>query len=331
MNGLRRLGYLTGLLVLGCGSGTEDSEERVGEARAELSTPLTTPVPCCRAAGCSELTYGAPTASDAVSIWPGTNIQLLFADALVTCAKLPQSSPEQVAWSEPAGHDRYLDAVLQLLRSMPKHDGALLNFDDPKPLQDNWTAFRNDPAYNCDPVTLTPGRDATLPSEVAVKELIPGTGVDLNEHEYRLRSSSALRDAGINACIARTLRGMFPGSSASEALLMPAADQRALLELIRERAQIAMLNYALLAVAFIGERTWSGEIDGWPAVLQSDVISHIQAWADKCVVDPNLEGCGGSGHLAAMGRDFLSTVDLHVQVTKELVELARRSRSSKVL
>ena len=67
-------------------------------------------------------------------------------------------------------------------------------------------------------------------------------------------TNADLRSGGLNLCIAQKLRAVSPGAAGGEALLLSEEEQRQLIEIIRERAQIAMLNYALLGVVLANPR-----------------------------------------------------------------------------
>ncbi len=162
------------------------------------------------------------------------------------------------------------------------------------------------------------------------------------------RESAANGDlltAGINLCMAQRLRQLSPGGSGGELLLLPASDQRYLLEVIRERAQIAMLQYAELGVVFshtyIGGALTPDELNGDQYniygdltsegnVIEQTTIPDLEYWAEHpTCVNNNGDLVTCSGQLAAMGRDFATAVQMDVQTSEELSQLLARSSSAR--
>jgi len=223
----------------------------------------------------------------------------------------------------------------------------------PETYLDDWISFRQDPSRTCDAQTLEPNQDAHFDADHGVKESIPVDAVVYNNMSPKnqadvTRQTAANGDlltAGINLCMAQRLRQLSPGGSGGELLLLPAADQRYLLEIIRERAQIAMLQYAELGVVF--SHTYAGgtltpdELNGDQydlygnltsagSAIEQTTIPDLEYWAEKpkCVNNKgNPVSC--SGHLAAMGRDFAAAVQMEVQTSEELSQLLARSSSAR--
>ncbi|MCB9610146.1 MAG: hypothetical protein H6716_26400 [Polyangiaceae bacterium] len=137
----------------------------------------------------------------------------------------------------------------------------------------------------------------------------------------------------MNLCIATRLRNIAPGGTSGELLLSSANEQRQFLEVIRERAQVAMIDYALLGSVFVAPTVVGYDSSGFPLepLDSRQRIPELQHWAAQCAL--GLEGgCSGydstDSHLNAMGRDFASAVQLHVTVTEEILDLMGRSASS---
>ncbi len=158
-----------------------------------------------------------------------------------------------------------------------------------------------------DPVlqTVTPGV-APIP---ALPNPAPngwyGANVDLANHIVRMPS--------MNLCIARELNAKAPGSASGEELLLAASDQRELLEVTRERAQMAIIEFAQLAVAFtapIAATTPNLFDTATPLPL-------VAAWGQ----DP-------SKALTQMGLDFAAAVQLHAVVSQQIADLLGRSASA---
>lgn len=118
---------------------------------------------------------------------------------------------------------------------------------------------------------------------------------------------------------------------------MSNAGQRELLETIRQRSQIAMLQYALLGSVFASDSAEQAIPDKskkadcplppWHPICalwrKDDPARHIRI--------PFLKYFGNhapAAWLSGMGRDFATAVQLHTQVTQEVSALLARSRSA---
>ena len=167
--------------------------------------------------------------------WEGDTVQLLVADAWVGCSAKDGGLFDETY----SGNDPYLQQIIWLMH--------VATASDPQAIFQTWWDFRQETTNNCDPVTGKPALAGVLiPKSVIREEITTSNG----DKDRRKRANADLRQAGVNLCIAQRLRNASPGASAGETLLLPEADQRLLLETIRERAQIAMLQYALLGVVF---------------------------------------------------------------------------------
>ena len=232
--------------------------------------------------------------------WEGDTVQLLVADAWVGCSAKDGGLFDETY----SGNDPYLQQIIWLMH--------VATASDPQAIFQTWWDFRQETTNNCDPVTGKPALAGVLiPKSVIREEITTSNG----DKDRRKRANADLRQAGVNLCIAQRLRNASPGASAGETLLLPEADQRLLLETIRERAQIAMLQYALLGVVF------STSPQASPVNPHaSQTIPLLQQWA----ADNQ-----SSGRLMDMGRDFSAAVQLHSMVSQELLELFARSRSAR--
>src|SRR5262249_27801356 len=119
--------------------------------------------------------------------------------------------------------------------------------DQPTGLFPRWAAQRSDPQCNVDPstgkkaaATIRPNPSFDLPAIA----LPPGDAFETSA--LRVRASEQLRTAELNLCAAQRLRAVAPGASGGAALLLPADGQRRLLDVIRARAQRAMLQMATI-------------------------------------------------------------------------------------
>jgi hypothetical protein len=119
--------------------------------------------------------------------------------------------------------------------------------------------------------------------------------------------------AEVNLCMAQKLREEMvtaPG------LLFQSADVREALEVIRERAQLAMLQYGLLGVAFTSPDTgWAGA-----TLPPGQFIGTLRAWANNPT---------NAAKVAQLGRDFAAAIEVHTQVTRELGDDLARAASAR--
>jgi len=331
----RLLGVLLVLVVAACGAGDSLPGEGLGQGRQPLRIPGLTGVPCCRASVTTSCAQ--PTANDVRSVWDASPVDLLVADALVEC-QASTTNPGAIHHTEIA-HDAYLQRISQkILQALPNGAPPVscgTPCIDSRTPEQRWADFRALPLFQCDPTTLAPGRVVKLDLKHGVKEHIQalvGTPDFANpQNARRAAANGDLRTAGVNLCIAQRLRRASPGSTSGETLFLSEADQRYLLEVIRERSQIAMLQYALLGVAFTTPTDLTIQLDASGNVINlpnpNQRIPELQNWGLRCAL--NLaRGCEESGHLAAMGRDFASAVQLHVMVSEELARLLSRTGSA---
>lgn len=321
-------------LALGCGAEPDRSLRR--STAQPLLLPSLTPVPC-RSIAAGQTWAPPKDGKDAGLLWDGSVVDLLTADALVQCAAaLKHPSHEAFIGPNNIDHDLHLRWVVQKMRDAvpdgtqsPGFDPKNSNKEQFRLTEQRWADIRARPEYNCDPVTHAPGRPVELNLTGGVNETLPAKDFTATIEDYSLvglAAQSDLRTAGMNLCIAQYLRKASPGASSGASLLLDEADQRSLLETIRERAQIAMLQYALLGVVFTLKPV-ATEIKPLTNFKSHQVIPVLEWWANWCI--PNQSNPGCKGNLTDMGRDFATAVQLHVIVTEELAELLARSSSAK--
>ncbi|MBK7581174.1 MAG: hypothetical protein IPI67_13280 [Myxococcales bacterium] len=258
-------------------------------------------------------------------MFDGTATDLLAADALVQCAAARVDAEGRIK-PNLINHDQYSATLVKKMRvAVPA--GALA--DDNGKLkwstEEAWKFVRTRPEWNCDPVTMTPGRPVSFKLDGGVREDIPDK---FNQPEHFAAgandASSDLRTAGMNLCIAQYLRKASPGASSGQTLLLDDAEQRWLLEVIRERTQIAMLHYALLGVVFAKPTSYVS-IDKAEQTPPERTIPLLEWWGFSC----GGVGCQPENNrLFGMGRDFATAVQLHSVVTEELAQLLARSGSA---
>ena len=244
----------------------------------------------------------APQLRSVPQLFHGTITQLFVADAAASCAYIDGSNVVDDSvngWS-----DDYLAHVRDLMA------GTLCPYEPMPPntsMVQRYILQRSQ--LSCDnPTQLAPGMQANGAPAIEPTAIPWPSGLAMSD----TGAGEAIRSAPFNLCIAQKLREMSPGAASGEALLLSGADQRELLEVIRERTQIAMLQYAALAVAFAPHTSSSGaSVDPEAQALRS--------WAQA-----------NPAWLSRMGADFATAVQLDVDVTKETARLFGRSASARL-
>jgi hypothetical protein len=245
------------------------------------------------------------------SAWNRSLIDLMVADTWVTCSFLKnRAAPINHKLVEPG--DEYLDKL------MVQMDAAMKNWiaDTSPPAgstQRRWIDYRNDASYNQSRATGEPSSTGLQQLELSLYTLsLPDTESRFKAAEEQANESVAL--AAMNACIAQGVRSL---SLSGDTLLLTESEQIQALEVVRERAQIAMLQYAAL---FHGIATAAAFPDADQA-NQYQNLAYLQRWAQ---VDPMRKD-----YYTAWVSDFSAMVQLHLTVTAELADLFVRSAAAK--
>src|SRR5690606_35739794 len=121
-----------------------------------------------------------------------------------------------------------------------------------------------------------------------------------------------LEYAHLNLCMAQRLRSQLNGG---QSLFTPTNDQVEILAVIRERAQLAVVHYGLLAKVFSSTDTVPTQIDD----PDFDFLTLIRHWAEQ--TDPS--------DLQQTGEDFALAVRLHLEATFELARLLERQAATR--
>lgn len=295
-------------LVAACsGNGAHDQIQPLGVHQAGLSSVGVRPVPCGDRS------------------WQGTAVDLMMADALTACSGDPTTKNTEPTFL-PDGGGAMRDGYLTYLRGQMM---ASLALDvQPTNLFLQWADLRANKDNNCDPVTGEKTEATITPRYVEEYVTVPTFSVQYPSLRSRKRyANMQVRNPGFNLCVAQTLREMVPGASGGEALLLSDADQRMLLETIRERAQIAVLDYAMLGVAF---STAYGYTGAPPAgTTAKNYLADIQYWA-LTANGSHAAGNADNLTLKRMGGDFAAAVQLHATVSEELASLLARSAGARI-
>lgn len=294
----------------GLGSGA------LGSSSQALDVPGLTPVPCYPSTGYS---------------WEGTIPDLLFADAWAGCSADDSDTLNHpgVFYEPYSGPDEYLAYVRGLMISSMTATNSNPDYFD---LFGSWAETRSSATTNCDPLTheLVPGRGL---SRTFIPKLFAYAAAPAGQEERYRAADRDVRQAPLDLCIAQRLRKLTPGSAAGQALLLSEADQRQLLELIRERAQSSMMMYALLGSVFMAPPAPTVTYDpnhpgDWLGPPSPDVrIPLLQAAAMFAAYTPDSTNEGHSA-LETYAANFGTAVQLHSMVAEELLSMMSRSRSA---
>lgn len=245
-------------------------------------------------------TDGSPPQSS----WDGSLAELLAADALAQCAvdaELPYAGVEG---------DAYFAQLMTKMESAICPAAA--SAQAPLVLQwDNQRTVHEE--CNMDPVT---GTQATLEpltrdranyevptaSELGLTVASSVSGNALNEH-----AQAEVDMAEVNLCMAQRLREHL---ATADGLFASAAEQLELLNVIRERAQVSMLQYASLSAVFASTEATTAQI-----THQLQFLPLLRRWAAEMDAPQQW----------AIADDFATAIRLHVQTTTELAELLARA------
>lgn len=291
------------LLIPGCGADGSGSQEK---GRIEgLTTPGLRPLPKCLGVSC----------------WQGSQVELLVADTLAECAtdsrlEFAEGDDESSAlWDEYAYQLRA--KMRQAQCQLPGYEGTL----------SSWVQQRGNPNCNHDPgdvgipakISLSPLSPSLLATYTSSTSFQSSCDPDGPPTTLSVLGQQHVHLAAVNACMATRLRTAMPGVASAASLTLSEAEQRELLQVIRERSQLALQQYARLQLFF---QTQDGSAQFCGSVAQ---------YGDA--QDPLALGLWATSHtgdlLPALGRDFASMVSLHTEVTADVLELAARSASSR--
>lgn len=309
---------LAGLMA--CGGGDSFSEGSTSHVSAALSAPSLTPVP---------VSPGTVERS-----WHGTPVELMLADALASCTPPPWDGESVYGFNE----DNYLayihgqmDNALSASCQQPPAPGQTST-------ELRWFSQRNDADCNIDPSSGTHKSANLVRSVPRIK--LPVVGPFYPEIWGRVTNSFATRMMQmpiVNLCVAQHLRSRSPGASAGEALLLSAADQRQLLALTKDRAQLAMLQLAHRARVFTTEPVPNpGSVSnvnssnpaerGWPWSF----IPVLQQWAQSGNAAIEMPDHSDVNALQLLGEELAAAVQLHVTASQELAQLLSRSGAARM-
>jgi hypothetical protein len=229
--------------------------------------------------------------------WTGSRADLMVTDAVISCS---YSGTKPAIIHPEYFQDKYMTYLLGKMSVLRGNNNA----GAPPYYPDNAACVVYPDRQDCLDITPLQGKgsDGSSYIQPASMPVLPTGDVGL-----------ALGAPQFNLCVAQKLRDFSPGGAVSEALLLSAADQLQLLEVARERAQTAMLQYAALTAAF-SPRTAPDA-----ATQASSVTWQLRKWAET----------NGSS-VTAMGRDFATAVQYEITLSRELVRLFASNATARV-
>ncbi len=260
-----------------------------------------------------------------VPVWDGGIVDLMAADVWSECSWISRPTVDNPnAPSIPVNHvvvpnggDVYLsalagkmEAAVSPYRPASANSPALVSAWNAKPLHERWIGLRSDAKWNVDRAS----------SSEASAQLQPVALSDYNLPQLAGASSTVMANArnsvalaGMNLCLAQRLR-MY--AFQTEMLTLSEADQRQLTELVRERSQISMLQYAGILNLLRLEDAMA------PGTAYKDY--HVARYLVNCGAHATCQSL-----LTSWGQDFAAAVQLHIIAAQELAELFGRSASAR--
>ncbi len=132
----------------------------------------------------------------------------------------------------------------------------------------------------------------------------------------QIRAATQLGIAEENLCMAQKLREEMV---TAPSLLLQEADARELLGVIRERSQLAVLQYSLLSAAFTS-----------PSTSTPTYTATVDAYKYLPLLRAFGNAASGATNMTQIGRDFAAAIELHSQITQELATDLARNASARV-
>lgn len=241
--------------------------------------------------------------------WGGSVVDLMAADAWALCTQgTTRSSADDAAEA-----DAYLARLRDLIAASRCTLTGAGNFEAAR-----WLVHRQDPECNFDTSTGAKAR-VTFPAHPRAEYAIPTPSAsDLPAPNSTIRFQAVVDAqqevdvAEVNLCMAQRLREHM---ATADTLIASSQDLRQLLEVIRERVQIAMLQYTLIGNALYNNDPVTSNAITHPR----QIVAVFDFWRQQL----------GTDALRRFGQDFAAAIKLHVDVTRELGELLLRSASAR--
>jgi hypothetical protein len=293
-------------------------------ASALSSSPSTVPYPV-QVDGNGNVVVGpnGPT-----PFWDGSLVDLMAADAWAQCA----ASVTSDAKNPQDPYQGYLaskmqDAVCNQAETSSTNQSFTVACDPAStlcPAVQQWALQRMTPGCNIDASTGQPSTVTFFPNELGTAPLPttlpdPSTFTDVNSQTPALLSGAVAKSqlevdiADVNLCMAQRLTEY---QASADSLFLQGDDLRELLEVTRERAQIAAIWYALLGRAFTNPDDRPG----------NSIVNDQQIFPILLSLAKNGDGFPFS----LEGSRFTAAVQLLIQSTNQLADVIRRSASAHI-
>ncbi len=288
-NGVAAIIVLSLAPVVACHAPAADGDEveKTAEASAEVRDSLgILPYPIKVNASNVPILNGGVVQS----VWGGSMADLVAADAFATCT---QGVPE---FSESV--DDYLVYLRGKMLSTPNQCVNNANLCDSGncDLGQRWRAMRTQPTCNGYAGTAQTGpvvfrKHGTNPSDSTYNIASSSSPAALQAAEVELNV------AEVNLCMAQKMReDMLSATS----LLLDTKDHLELMAHVRERAQLSMLQYAVIGSAMNAGGTTPGHGEDFGPALRG--------WAAQA---------SNATKLRAFGSDAAAAIELHIEATRE--------------
>lgn len=235
-----------------------------------------------------------------IVLWNGSLPDLLAADAVANCFKADAYAYRPApAFST----DTYFDYLTAKMKEVVGGNVA--------GIEQRWYTSRANRRLNVNSSTNADQALIFRPHDTTAYQIFPAGA--LPQFITATGATEAQRPlfwAEGNLCVAQSLRESL---SAAQSLLMSAEDYREMLEIIRQRAQVAMLEYSHIA--------------------------QLGSKANYTVIEPDYQPLGQlnqqlrtltAARAAVMGSDFAASISLLANTAKELAEVLVRSGSARL-
>jgi hypothetical protein len=252
--------------------------------------------------------------------WNGTLVDLMAADAFGFCAPWWRTDQDDEADAET---DEYLAHLLSLMPqnpcgppgpTLPEADWWFTGEVRSDALRWAWQRTQHKEC-NRDLQNDTPAvvDGPALDNDALIERW---SAYDVLTEHWTIENGNLMREAasevglaGMNLCMASRLREQM---LSADVLIASGSEQRELLEVIRQRAQLAVLQFTLLGLVFTDSGMTGMPTTSWqylPALHEFGTASTTQ--------------------LNKLGRDYAEALRILVDTTEEMTELLARSASAR--
>ena len=296
---------LIALVCIACASDVDSVEKYASGSSAVVMGSGTIPFPVKTD---EDLNPVLDPSGNPVAAWDGSLADLMAADAWALCVQNTSRSFLDDA-NENDEYLEYLMARIDVAACQP----TLGWF--PLPAATRWLQQRTNSACNVDTSTGLPtvvefsehetGKYQIKSSQVS----IPGASAAIKEAVVS-EAQKELEVAEVNLCMGQRLREYL---SSADGLFLSGEARRELLSRIRQRVQLAVLQYALIGAAITSDHPV-------PTTLRDEgqTVAVLKSWSTKA--NPG----------SVIGADFAAAIKLYIETGYEFAELLARSASAGV-